>query len=346
MGHKKKGQKSAQSLHEQGYAVFHGMLTAGQGRSKRIDKEHGEMEGKIYSFSTFKTYMRQLDYYIDWLKKYHPEVTSLKKARKYAKEWLVHREASGKYSAFTLQLEAKVLGKFYGIKPEDQDYYTPPVRHREDIKRSRLPVKQDRHFSQAKNTDLVRFCAGTGLRRAGLTSIKSDCLYSASALPAIIERIKRKPESERSEKESAMLSNYHKLSVFKGKPDYYLVVCEKGGKWRFAPIIGPYTQMIVDKIQSTPPGLRVWPHVSKNLDVHDLRARYAADLYKMYARNIDSIPFDTLNKGSGKLYQGDVYIFRGNMKGTKLDKMGMLVVEVAIGHETLHTFASNYSRYV
>ena len=47
-----------------------------------------------------------------------------------------------------MQLEAKALGKLYGIEPDDEDYFKPPKRNREDIKRSRSDCVRDEHFSK------------------------------------------------------------------------------------------------------------------------------------------------------------------------------------------------------
>ena len=154
MGHKKKGQAPSRSLHRQAYDVLNGMLQKGQGRSKRADKDAGVISDYIYSFSTFKSYMRHVDYFVDWIKINHPDVTTLKKARQYVKPWLEEREASGKYSAYTLQLETAALAKLYGISPDDADRYTPPTRHRRDIVRSRERTETDRHFSESARVSL------------------------------------------------------------------------------------------------------------------------------------------------------------------------------------------------
>ena len=62
-------------------------------------------------------------------------------------EWLQARADQG-LSAWTIQLEAKTMGKLYGISPDDENYFKPPKRNREDIKRSRGDRVRDRHFFQ------------------------------------------------------------------------------------------------------------------------------------------------------------------------------------------------------
>ena len=67
-----------------------------------------------------------------------------------------------------MQLEAKALGKLYGISPDDENYFNPPKRKREEIKRSRGDRVRDKHFSKTNNDELIKFCRGTGLRRKEL----------------------------------------------------------------------------------------------------------------------------------------------------------------------------------
>lgn len=51
-------------------------------------------------------------------------------------------------SAWTVQLEAKAMGKLYDIAPDDENYFKPPKRNQEDIKRSHGDRVRDRHFSK------------------------------------------------------------------------------------------------------------------------------------------------------------------------------------------------------
>ena len=74
----------------------------------------------------------------------------------------------GRPGAFRLDdtVGAKTMGKLYGISPDDENYFKPPKRNREDIKRSRGDRVRDRHFSKTNNDELIKFCKGTGLRRS------------------------------------------------------------------------------------------------------------------------------------------------------------------------------------
>lgn len=88
-------------------------------------------------------------------------------SKRYVNEWLQVR-VDQDLSAWTIQAEAKALGKLYGIKPDDEDYFKPPKRNRSEIKRSRGDAKRDRHFSEANNDELIKFCREPGCGAASL----------------------------------------------------------------------------------------------------------------------------------------------------------------------------------
>lgn len=85
----------------------------------------GTDKEKIFSFNTYKSYWKHTKYFIQYIKEHHPECTTLKSARKYVNEWLQARADQG-LSAWTIQLEAKTMGKLYGISPDDENYFKPP----------------------------------------------------------------------------------------------------------------------------------------------------------------------------------------------------------------------------
>lgn len=344
MGHKKSDQYRktvSQAMTER----LTSMLKAGEGRSKHRDRADDVDKDKIYSFSTFKTYKRQSRYYAEYLEKHHPEVTSLKKARKYVGEYLQTLVDAGR-SAWTVQTAAKALGKVFGITKDDEDYFAPPVRHREDIKRSREKTKSDVHFSEKRNEELVRFCRATGLRREGMKRIRGKDLWTRDQIVCEIERIKAIPTHKLTKEDSVMLRICEDTNFFTHNEKYFVMVKEKGGRPRLSPVIGPDAEAVAERFRSRKPDEKVWQTVHKHADIHGYRAEYATALYREYARPIEDIPYDKYNNGSKKFFQGDVYVCRGELAGTKFDKKAALVVEKAIGHNTLHTFIQHYARNI
>ena len=118
---------------------------------------------------------------------------------------------------------------------------------------------------------------------------------------------------------------------------------------RYAPIVGPHMNEIVKKINETPVGKKVWGNVSldtfKGMNEHANRAEYASTIYHEYARPIDEIPKDKVNRGSGRAYSSQIYYARKDMKGKQFDKMALGMVAVALGHsfDRTHDVVSHYA---
>lgn len=78
--------------------------------------------------------------------------------------------------------------------------------------------------------------------------------------------------------------------------------------------------------------------------IHGYRGDYATAIYKAHAREIKDIPYDRVNRGTGKRYQSQVYTCRKDEAGKKLDKAAMLICSKALGHNRISVVADNYIR--
>lgn len=334
----------SKDLKQQVYEKLTKMLHNGEGTSKKEAIRNGTDKDKIFSYNTYDTYWKHCKYFANYVKTEHPDCTTLKSAQKYVNEWLQHRVDQG-LSAWTIQTEAKALGKLYGILPDDKNYFEPPKRLRSDIKRSRGDAVRDKHFSEKNNDELVKFCKGTGLRRSGVSSVRGKDLMTKEQIERAICRLEQIPEEERTASQRKQLKVCLDTRLFDAPEQKYFVhTREKGGRDRIVPIIGPQTEKIVERFRNTRSDEKVWSYVSTNADIHSYRGDYATRLYKMYARRIEDIPFDKINKGSGKRYQSDVYTCRKDEKGKKLDKRAMLICSKALGHNRICIVADNYLR--
>ena len=330
----------SKDLHQQAYDRLTGMQAFGESKKEAV--ANGTEKEKIFSFNTYKSYWKHTKYFIKYIKENHPECTTLKSAKKYVNEWLQTRVDQG-LSAWTVQLEAKAMGKLYGISPDDENYFKPPKRNREDIKRSRGDRVRDKHFSKTNNDELIKFCKGTGLRRAELGELRGKDLVTREEIEAEISQIESRPAEELTPADTKRLEMLQDTRLFEG--DYFTHVRNgKGGRVRMSPIIGPNTEQIVERIKSTPAEEKVWQHIHQSADIHGYRAEYATIIYKAKARAIEEIPYDRVNKGSGRKYQSDVYICRKDEAGRKLDKVAMLVCSKALGHNRISVVADNYIR--
>jgi integrase len=336
----RKNKSYYKDLHQQAYDRLNGMQAFGESKKEAI--ANGTDRGKIFSFNTYQTYWKHTKYFLKYIKETHPECTTLKSAKKYVNEWLQLRTDQG-LSAWTIQTEAKALSKLYGIQPDDDGYFKPPKRNREDIKRSRGDRVRDRHFSEENNDELVKFCKGTGLRRSELMELRGKDLVTRAQIEDEIARLNALPAGERSAAADKRLEMLQDTRLF--DEEYFTHVRNgKGGRERLSPIIGRFAGQIIGRIRETPAEEKVWQYVNTNADIHGYRAEYATAIYKTHARPIQDIPYDRVHRGTGRRYQSEVYTCRKDEAGKKLDKAAMLVCSKALGHNRISVVADNYIR--
>lgn len=344
--------KYVKDLHKQAYDKLTGMLAFGT--SKKDAVADGTEKDKIFSYATYETYWKHTKYFVKWIQEAHPECTTLKAAKRHVAEWLQLRSEQTNnngqlLSAWTIQTEAAALNKLYQIDKEDPDRFQPPKRNRSEIKRSRVATVRDAHFSETNNDELIRFCKGTGCRRNVLEKLVGGDLWTRARMEQEVSSLEERasfsfpsPLSPREARHLATLKDA--LAVFP-EHDYFIHHrMDKNGRYRFAPVIGSDKDKIVKRMQATGVREKVWQHVNPNADIHGYRAEYATRMYKMYARPIEDIPYDKVNKGTGRRYQGDVYVCRKDESGRKLDRAAMEKCSKALGHNRVSVVADNYIR--
>lgn len=338
MGRKNKAY--VKDLHQQAYARLTEMQAFGT--SKKESVANGTAKDKIFSYKTYEAYWKHTKYFIKYIQANHPECTTLKAAKQYMNEWLQMRTDEGK-SAWTIHLEAKALGKLFGIDPTDEQYFQPPKRERQKITRSRVDRVRDKHFSKSNNDELIKFCKGTGLRRSELLDMRGKDLISRAEIEDEISRLEKQQNETHDPNRERWLDMLRDTRMFKS--EYFTHVrCGKGGRVRVSPIIGANAEQIIERMRNTAPEEKVWQHVSENADIHGYRAEYATAIYKAHARAIEDIPYDRVNKGTGRKFQGDVYVCRKDEAGRKLDKAAMMICSKALGHNRISVVADNYIR--
>lgn len=172
------GHKNKLSLIGQVNKVLSDKMRAGVGTSKHADKETrkttGEdpAQGKIYSYETYKSYLKQACYFAKYCKAEHGSKT-LEDCRQYIDEY-IQKGIDDSKSTSTLKLIASALAKLYDC--HTTDFIPTPPRKRSEIKRSRGEAVRDKHFSEKNNRNLVTFCKNTGLRRKELTRVCGTAL--------------------------------------------------------------------------------------------------------------------------------------------------------------------------
>ena len=178
---------------------------------------------------------------------------------------------------------------------------------------------------------------------AELAELRGKDLVTRAQIEAEISSLESRPTAELTPADVKRLGMLQDARLFQG--EYFTHVRNgKGGRERLSPIIGPNAAQIVQRIQETPGEEKVWQHVHQSADIHGYRAEYATAIYKAHAREIQDIPYDRVNRGTGRKYQSEVYTCRKDEAGRKLDKAAMLVCSKALGHNRISVVADNYIR--
>lgn len=163
------GHKNKKSLIRQVQERLDSMLAIGE--SKYIDKKYDLTKGKIYSWTTYRSYLQQCCQFARYCRDNH-HCKNLADCRQYVEEWMESRKD---LSAYTQKLSASALCKLYGESLEELGITTKRAS-RSEITRSRGTAKRDKHFSEEKNAEFVEFCRSTGLRRSEITKLRGDQL--------------------------------------------------------------------------------------------------------------------------------------------------------------------------
>ena len=338
----RKNKKYSCKLDKAFYRSLVSRFEAGVSKHK-LKKTDPERERKIiHTSGTLETYAQRLGVFAAWLNVTHPEVRTVKKARKYANEWLEYRKTEAKnqqgksLSARTVSTDAAAINKVYGVRPDDPDRFQPPRRRREDITRSRGPAVRDSHFSEKNNWELVCFCRGTGPRPAALKRLEGRDLWTREQMAAAAKNLRQKAPGELSKDQARELQALNDaLDFYKKYPQYDTYVCyrkDKGGRTRFSPIIGDHKEEIVQRFRDTPADEKVWKAVPSAADIYSYRGDYAVALYREHARPLEQC---------GKR---EIYYCRGDMRGCHYDKVAMRVASKALGHNRLSVIAGHYLR--
>ena len=316
------------------------------GESKYAAKREGTYTNYIFSWETYRSYLKHCCYFVKWCREQPVDPTIghkpriLDECRMFAERWVQSTMDRG-LSAYTVKLEVAALAKLYGCKSGDFDVETP-ARRRSDIKRSRGDAARDKHFSVSKNSELITFCKCTGLRRAELAQIRGTDLI----------------EQE-------------------GKLCLDIKCGTKGGRLRISPVVGSVEEVETVKRLCAQAGEgKVFPKPSENADIHSFRAAYATKIYNQHKRDYSEYKNERLIIYKNKVYDSylsedgkknverfshlykrvggrlkmangyqDVqtaYYCRNDRKGTVYDRKALFEASKALGHNRFDIIPSNY----
>ena len=271
---------------------------AAQGKKLRF----GAPVSGIFSHETYFTYRKQSLHFLQWCRdnKNVGKYADLKKLQKYANDYLNDCESKGQ-SKYTIATRRAALSKLFGVEIQHTT-----ITRGEKITRSRLPVENDKHFSETKNADLVLLCRATGGRRSDILKIK--------------------PEDFSTDKNGLIWVKFRQ---------------SKGGKDRIAPVLPQYQAQISELVAKSEPNKPFISKISHAVDVHGYRRNYAQALYReicqdtrLQAQILANLPPRT------ETARGDMYYAHGAKFCGKRDNI--YVISQALGHNRLSVSVRHY----
>lgn len=291
------------------------------GQSKHLDKHalgFGESTYKIYSYSTFDTYLKECSQYAQWLKetKGISKLTDLSITEQFAKEYIQERLNNG-VSVYTAKMERSALSMLYG-KTIDIEM---PKRDNKNISRSREESVNDKHHSRdGKYKSVFDMALGTGCRRCDLESLKVDCLV---------------------EKDGHL---------------YAKITRSKGGRDRLVFVRKEYAQSIKEHVlkRQIEGYTKVFDKVPRKIDIHALRRDYCKKLYvdikdnrqlrddilKNYPPRVE---YKTNTDKNGNTYAKQIKRdYYKDRDGNVYDRDDIYVLSQCLGHNRLDVSVTHY----
>lgn len=293
------------------------------GQSKHMDKTNqsltfGESTYKIYSYSTYNTYLKECTAYAKWLleEKGLKKTDDINKTREYVEEYLQSRLDNG-VSVYTAKMERSALGMLYG----KQINFEMPVRDSKNITRSRLSVEGDKHYStNGKYKDVFDLARATGGRRCDLTGLTINSFK---------------------EKNGHLYVEFNK---------------SKGGRDRITYVREEYRQEVQAIIQKAKDEgkTKLLDKIPQKIDVHGLRREYCQGLYQEIKDNrelrddiLKNYPprreYKTQKDKDGNSYTQEIQRdFYRDRDGNTYNRDDIYVCSQCLGHNRLDVSITNY----
>ncbi|GER89687.1 hypothetical protein KDW_38490 [Dictyobacter vulcani] len=228
------------------------MMMAGESRflAKSAARQAGETfwtfsTQTIHSHRTRQAYQQHVLHFINWARDSHAINRLLhldEQAEALVAQYLMERVAVQK-SPYTIQAERAALRLFFQQRDLAETVHIPP-RRRQDIQRSRVETRQDRHFQPAHWQDTIAFLRACGLRREEATALFVREVYWRSQ---------------------------ERLVVY--------VRNGKGGQSREVWVLPGHEQAVWSLVAGRRQDDHVFSRLPKNMDIHSYRREYAQSLY-------------------------------------------------------------------
>jgi len=283
------------------------------GDSKHTANRDGSASDKIFSFSTYKSYLKACNQYAEYIKEHdvQKQCHSLSKAYDagYATQYidsLIDRHLS----PFTIAQARSALAKLYGVEGAEI-HDNIPRRRAKDITRSRRPIERDLRL-QERHPDLYNAARSSGLRAyKELNRITPDDIriHDSGSVTVTVDR-------------------------------------GKGGRPRTVTVLG-HEDLWKRLKENTPADTPIFPDIPHNSSLHACRAEFGTKLYRKMARPISELEGQRIHIADDRT--GRQYNFPAVYRtkdGRMYDREALIHVSVQLGHgvSRANTVVTSYIR--
>lgn len=281
------------------------------GVSKHKANRDGTASDKIFSSSSFKSYLKVGNRYAAYVKEIAPDCRSLKAAYDagYAHDY-IDNMIERKLSPFTIAQARSTLAKLHGVDG-DMIHGNIPRRVSKNITRSRRPIERDLRL-QERYPDLYDAARSCGLRAyKELSCVTPNDIHIAE-------------------------DGSVRITGVRGK----------GGRLRDVDVLG-HEDLWKRLKESFPASSPIFSDIPHNSSLHACRAEYATALYQKIARPISELEGHRIrvaDKRTGRTYDYPA-VYR-TKDGRALDRQALIDVSLQLGHGVSRAYcvATSYVR--
>lgn len=281
--------------------------------------------GLLHADTTIDNYAGIATRYAEWMKETHPDCTRLKIAhkRKYDHEYIQSLIDRG-LSPSTIKTYTAALSFLHNCTMNDIHSERPIVQPK-DATRCRyyseqVYQEQISKCEENRNENLVailRLCRITGLRKDEARQIRPEnFIWTKNGVVCHLTGANKAHHMHPDE------SNVH----------------TKGGRERTIEILPRYEAELMDILSHTEAHTPICSHIPNDINIHGIRALYAAEMYQAFARPIADIPVHERTIENGKNLPSR-YIDKA---GHTWDRRALLRVSTSLGHSRSNVVVQNY----
>ena len=281
--------------------------------------------GLLHADTTIDNYAGIATRYAEWMKETHPDCTRLKIAhkRKYDHEYIQFLIDRG-LSPSTIKTYTAALSFLHNCTMNDIHSERPIVLPKNATRcryySEQVYQEQLSKCEENRNENLVailRLCRITGLRKDEAQQVRPEnFIWTKNGVVCHLTGANKTHHMRQDE------SNVH----------------TKGGRERTIEILPQHEAELRDILSHTEAHAPICSHIPNDVNIHGIRALYAAEMYQAFARPIADIPVYERTMENGKSLPS-LYVAKD---GHVWDRRALLRVSASLGHSRSNVVVQNY----